>query len=66
MKITMVDVPSGWRYGFPRPYPGEDADPNENFEDWFRNRGYPDWLIKQGMLKYCRYFDVEDTEDGMA
>jgi len=33
-----VDVPSGWRYGFPKLFdPGSDGDLSE----WIRNQGYP-------------------------
>lgn len=50
-KITYVDPPSGWKYGFPKPVP----DPRpKDMESWFLSEGYPKELIDQGMLKYCR------------
>lgn len=49
---TIVDPPSGWKYGFPKIIP--DDLPKENEEAWFVENGYPQALIDQGMLKYCR------------
>lgn len=58
----LVDPPEGWRYGFPREFdfkpshanlPGEEYE--QEFQQWFRDHGYPDRLISQGMLDHCRY-----------
>ena len=65
-RILVVDPPSGWQYGFPKEFdfkgsillPGAYE---EALEKWFRDNGYPQKLIDQGMLKHCRYWyaDVE-------
>jgi protein-disulfide isomerase-like protein with CxxC motif len=58
--MTIVDPPSGWCYGFPRVF---DIDrEKETIEEWFLSKGYPQSLIDQGMLKYCRYWET-DAED---
>lgn len=53
IKIKMVDPPSGWKYGFPKPMP-EDLNSEKERVKWFLNNGYPQDLINEGMLKYCR------------
>lgn len=65
--VLMIDPPSGWRYGFPRAYgfkPSMSGLSSEALrqerEQWFRNNGYPDMLIRDGMLKYCRVFEDEE------
>lgn len=66
--MLLVDPPSGWMYGFPRPFdfkpshpnlPGEEHD--REFRQWFRDHGYPDKLIAQGMLSHCRYIGYYDA-----
>lgn len=52
--IKMVDPPSGWKYGFPKPMP--ELKTEEEKIQWFLDNGYPKELINQGMLEYCRYF----------
>lgn len=56
-KQWIVDPPSGWKYGFPKPFP-EDIPFGEE-ERWFLEQGYPQILIDQGMLKHCRYWEEE-------
>lgn len=53
IKIKMVDPPSGWRYGFPKPMP-EDLKSEQERVQWFLNNGYPQHLIDGGMLGHCR------------
>lgn len=62
--MILVDPPSGWRYGFPREFDFQPSHPNlpgeeyeKEYEDWFRDYGYPQKLISQGMLKYCRFWE---------
>jgi hypothetical protein len=50
--MILIDPPSGWKYGFPKLY---DRPESETIEEWFLKKGYPQKLIDQGMLKYCRY-----------
>lgn len=56
MKITYVDPPSGWKYGFPKPLP-EGAD----YAQFLRDSGYPEKDIELA-LRYSRYW-TEDSED---
>jgi len=37
MKKLMIDPPSGWKYGFPKPLP----DGVENIKEWLLENGYP-------------------------
>lgn len=59
MMVMIVDPPSGWQYGFPRPYDIKDSETNE---EWFLSKGYPQHLIDQGMLKHCRWWGWEEEE----
>lgn len=52
-KKTMIDPPEGSRYGFPKQIP-ETIVNDDNIDQWFLEQGYPQTLIDQGMLKYCR------------
>ena len=56
--VMIVDPPSGWMYGFPRPY---NPKKNESDEKWFARMGYPQRLIDRGMLAHLRWW--EDTFD---
>ncbi len=52
--VTMYDPPSGWKYGFPKPYApleGEDIDAT------LLRDGYPQAEINRGMSKYCRFWE---------
>lgn len=54
----MYDPPSGWKYGFPRPYLPK---PGERLEDTLRRDGYPDKEIESikcedGTLYGVRFF----------
>lgn len=53
IKIKMVDPPSGWRYGFPKEMP-QDLKSETEVIQWFLDNGYPQSLIDDGMLGYCR------------
>jgi len=59
-KITYIDPPSGWKYGFPKPIP----DPRPiDMVSWFLSEGYPKELIDQGMLNHCRGWQEEEEEN---
>ena len=59
IKVLMCDPPEGWLHGFPKPFPGGvTMTPNERIK-WFKNKGYPEELINQGMLRHVRYFEQE-------
>jgi len=49
--VTLIDPPSGWKYGFPKALP----DPRPaDIEQWIRDEGYPQSEIDRGMLNYVR------------
>lgn len=52
-------------YGFPRIFDYKPSHPNlpgeeeqREFQEWFRDNGYPQELISQGMLRHCRYWEA--------
>jgi len=56
MRIKMIDPPSGWRYGFPKPLP----EGIENVNKWLVENGYPQQEIDAlGEYFYCRYWEEE-------
>lgn len=62
---TIIDPPSGWQYGFPKPIP-EEAFVDENgcpkdTRPWLVENGYPQELIDEfGEHFYCRYWEQPD------
>lgn len=48
---TLYDPPSGWRYGFPRPYEPTD---DETLEQTLIRDGYPAAMAEMG-ARYCRF-----------
>ena len=55
--MTIIDPPSGWKYGFPKPLPDE----VEDVLEWLVSEGYPQSEIdKLGKHFYCRYWETED------
>ena len=48
----LYDPPSGWMYGFPKPY---EPLPGETLADTLLRDGYPGALVHEGMDKYCRF-----------
>lgn len=62
-KVTMVDPPSGWRYGFPKSLPA-DYPENASIKPWLIENGYPEWEIdKMGDHFYCRYWEQEIEDE---
>ena len=56
----IIDPPSGWQYGFPKPIP---EDRRYDSLTWLVENGYPQHLIDElGEHFYCRYW--EQPEDG--
>lgn len=43
----MVDPPEGWKYGFPKKWDG-----NGELEDFLRENGVPENIIKLGHVRY--------------
>lgn len=52
----MYDPPSGWKYGFPKPYKPL---PNESLAETLLRDGYPQHELKQitvdGVVRYVRF-----------
>jgi hypothetical protein len=54
----IIDPPEGWRYGFPKPIPGDIFSSEEVFSEWLVKNGYPrDRLFEA--LRYSRYCEKE-------
>jgi hypothetical protein len=43
LKKSMIDPPSGWRYGFPKEIP---QDQLGRVSEWLLEQGYPKWLLE--------------------
>jgi len=57
---TIIDPPSGWQYGFPKPIP---EDRRYDSLTWLVEQGYPQELIDElGEHFYCRYWEAPDAE----
>ena len=54
-KVTFIDPPSGWRYGFPREY---DRDKDGPVTDFLLHHGYPEEEIPFA----CSYLRVWNEE----
>jgi calcineurin-like phosphoesterase family protein len=52
----LYDPPSGWKYGFPKPYRPL---PGETLEQTLLRDGYPQREIDNGGAKYCRFIGKE-------
>ncbi len=55
-KLLVIDPPSGWKYGFPRPFDKRD---DQTLGEWLVENGYPQSLIDQGMTRHCRYWETD-------
>jgi len=60
-KVLMIDPPSGWQYGFPKPVHEEFYTLGSDFDlaRWLIAEGYPEQDIELA-LKYSRYWEVDD------
>jgi hypothetical protein len=53
--MTIIDPPSGWQYGFPKPIP---EDRKKDATVWLVEQGYPQELIDEyGEHFMCRYWE---------
>ena len=59
--MRWIDPPSGWKYGFPKPF---DADPGQAVEDWLLGNGYPQSEIDQwhGRGVPCRIWGEPESD----
>lgn len=39
---TLIDPPSGWRFGFPKPLPKNFKEENFDLRQWFIDNDYPE------------------------
>ena len=58
-KTQMIDPPSGWKYGFPKPY---DKKKDGDLKDFFKKNGYPEKDINFA-LENCRMWNVEENNE---
>lgn len=58
----MYDPPSGWRYGFPRPYLPQ---PGEALADTLLRDGYPQREVDNGGAKHCRFIGSKEDIDAL-
>jgi len=56
--MRMIDPPSGWQYGFPKPF---DPKPDQHINDWLMENGYPESEISlwEGRGVPCRIWNAE-------
>ena len=59
MKTFIIDPPSGWKYGFPKPVSREVLGDTERLADWLIEQGYPKQDIPLA-VRYSRYWEVEE------
>jgi hypothetical protein len=62
--MKMIDPPSGWKYGFPKPIPTNVV----NVKEWLVENGYPKSEIdRYGDWFYCRQYFIPDgmVQDGI-
>ena len=56
---TMIDVPSGYKYGFPKELPSNiNGDNLKQFRAWLLSEGYPEKDVDFAM-KHCRMWEEE-------
>lgn len=61
---TIIDPPSGWIYGFPKPIP---EDRQKDTIAWLVEQGYPKDLIDSfGEHFYCRYWEEPEKEKAIV
>lgn len=57
---TIIDPPSGWKYGFPKLIP---EDRRYDALTWLVEQGYPQSEIDAlGEYFYCRYYEKPDDD----
>jgi endonuclease YncB( thermonuclease family) len=57
-KTLMIDPPSGWKYGFPKPVPKAFFDDGFDLGNWLVACGYPAADVPLA-IKYSRYWETE-------
>lgn len=60
-KLLIIDPPSGWRYGFPKPIPRDQLDRSK---EWLVENGYPQIEIDAlGDHFYYRFWEHDPNKD---
>jgi endonuclease YncB( thermonuclease family) len=60
-KTLIIDPPSGWRYGFPRPAPENFFEDGFDLGAWLISCGYPAADVKLA-IKHGRYWEVSNEQ----
>jgi hypothetical protein len=60
MTKTMIDPPSGWKYGFPKVLPTDVKEHQNRTLEWLVENGYPQKEIEAcGKYFHCRYWEID-------
>jgi len=64
MKVTMVDPPSGWKYGFPKALPNPWPQP-WSLALWLISEGYPEIELTRfgDFFLYVRQWEQDDDRE---
>lgn len=63
MKLTYIDPPEGWRYGFPKAIPEDRLKGIGNITAWLLEQGYPKTVVDSyGAYFYYRTWQEENNE----
>lgn len=57
--MMMIDPPSGWKYGFPKPIPRNYLKSESLMRVWLQEQGYPTTLMDVA-IKHSRYWEVKE------
>ena len=57
MKKLIIDPPSGWKYGFPKPIPQHIIGNDAKLWNWLLKQGYPAKDL-QLAIKHSRYWEA--------
>lgn len=62
-KVLIIDPPSGWMYGFPKPVHEEFHTLGDDFDlrRWLVSEGYPKKDVELA-IKYSRYWEADVQE----
>jgi hypothetical protein len=58
-KTLMIDPPSGWRFGFPKPVPEHFFSEGFDLGGWLIECGYPVADVPLA-TKYSRYWEIDN------
>lgn len=64
--VTIIDPPSGWKYGFPKILPNEFNNKNFDLKNWLLMNNYPENdidLAIQFSRYWCSHIDEKELPD---